>query len=366
MLITQLPNILLTLIVAFGAGWLVMRLKVPGGMMLGAMIGVLIFNVSTGLGSMPYIARFVSQSIAGAYIGCSLSRKELKHIPRLWGPLCILVAGMVAVNIVTAWIIVNVSPLDGVTAMLAAMPGGVNETPMIAADMGADAAKVTALQFVRMIAGLGIYPMVIRMMDSREQKKAVEKHEIQQKEEEQHAVDAGSLKEYKKGGLGRVVLTMAIALVGAYIGRRTGFPAGLLIFSMLTTGALNLSSGAGKMVKPLKRFAQLLAGAYIGCLMGYKDVVELQYVLLPSVVLIIMFAINCVFSSYLIHKLCGFKRREAMLATTPAGASEIALISSDMGVEGADVADIVLLHAVRLIVIISLIPQIIPLVIRLF
>lgn len=365
MLITQLPNILLTLAVAFCAGWLVMRLKVPGGMMLGAMTGVLVFNVATGLGYMPYIARFISQSIAGAYIGCSLSRKEIRHIPRLWGPLCILVIGMVAVNIITAWIIVHVSPMDGVTAMLAAMPGGVNETPMIAADMGADAAKVTALQFVRMIAGLGIYPMVIRMMDSAEQKKAAEKHTIQ-KDEEQRAVNTMPLEEEKKGDLRRVILTMAIALVGAYIGRCTGFPAGLLIFSMLTTGAFNLGTGAGEMVKPLKRFAQLLAGAYIGCLMGYKDVVELQYVLLPAVALIIMFAINCVVSSYLIHKLCAFKRREAMLATTPAGASEIALISSDMGVEGADVADIVLLHAVRLIVIISVIPQIIPWVTRLF
>ncbi len=364
MLITQLPNILLTLTVAFGAGWLVMRLKVPGGMMLGAMIGVLIFNVATGLGSMPYIARFISQSIAGAYIGCSLSRKELKHIPRLWGPLCILVAGMVAVNIITAWIIVHVSPLDGVTAMLAVMPGGVNETPMIAADMGADAAKVTALQFVRMIAGLGIYPMIIRMMDRREQLKAVEERATQPVEGRQ-AVDAAPLQE-KKRDLRRVALTMAVALAGAYIGWRTGFPAGLLIFSMLTTGVLNLSTGAGEMVKPLKRFAQLLAGAYIGCLMGYRDVVELQYVLLPAVALVMMFAVNCVISSYLIHKLCGFKRRKAMLATTPAGASEIALISSDMGVEGADVADIVLLHAVRLIGIISLIPQIIPLVIRLF
>ena len=363
MLITQLPNILLTLAIALCAGWLVMRLKVPGGMMLGAMIGVLLFNVFTGLGSMPYIARFISQSIAGAYIGCSLSRKELKHIPRLWGPLCVLVVGMIAVNIITAWIFVHVSPLDGVTAMLAAMPGGVNETPMIAADMGADAAKVTALQFVRMIAGLGIYPMVIRLMDRREQKKAGEEHKMLV--EEQQTIHTALVQD-EKGDLRRVALTMTVALAGAYIGRRTGFPAGLLIFSMLATGVLNLTTGRGEMVKPLKRFAQLLAGAYIGCLMGYEDVVELQYVLLPAVALIIMFAINCVFSSYLIHKLCGFKRREALLATTPAGASEIALISSDMGVEGADVADIVLLHAVRLIVIISVIPQIIPLVIRLF
>ena len=364
MLITQLPNILLTLAIAFCAGWLVMRLKVPGGMMLGAMIGVLLFNVFTGLGSMPYIARFISQSIAGAYIGCSLNRKELKHIPRLWGPLCILVVGMIAVNIITAWIFVHVSPLDGVTAMLAAMPGGVNETPMIAADMGADAAKVTALQFVRMIAGLGIYPMVIRLMDRMEQKQTVEERGIL-RVEDMPAVDTAP-PQNKNIDLRRVVLTMAVALIGAYFGRQTGFPAGLLIFSMLATGVLNLSTGAGEMVKPLKRFAQLLAGAYIGCLMGYKDVVELQYVLLPAVAMIMMFAINCVFSSYLIHKLCGFKRREAMLATTPAGASEIALISSDMGVEGTDVADIVLLHTVRLIVIISVIPQIIPLVIRLF
>jgi uncharacterized membrane protein AbrB (regulator of aidB expression) len=49
-----------------------------------------------------------------------------------------------------------------------------------------------------------------------------------------------------------------------------------------------------------------------------------------------------------------------MLATTPAGASEIALISSDMNVELTEATDIMLLHIIRVIARVSIMPQVIP------
>jgi len=51
---------------------------------------------------------------------------------------------------------------------------------------------------------------------------------------------------------------------------------------------------------------------------------------------------------------------ESMLAATPAGATDMALISADIGIESADV---IVLQIIRMITVISLFPQIIRLIV---
>ena len=56
------------------------------------------------------------------------------------------------------------------------------------------------------------------------------------------------------------------------------------------------------------------------------------------------------------YKLCHIKRREAMLACSPAGATDMALISGDMGVTSPDLN---VLQIVRMVSAITIFPQII-------
>ena len=60
-------------------------------------------------------------------------------------------------------------------------------------------------------------------------------------------------------------------------------------------------------------------------------------------------------------KVCGMSRRESMLAATPAGASDMALISADLGVQSPD---LIVLQVVRMLVVISVFPQIINLLVH--
>ena len=76
----------------------------------------------------------------------------------------VLLASLLAVNLLTGLLIWRISPLDPLTAMLSCVPGGMSDTPIIAADMGADAGKVAILQFVRMSAGIGVFPSLILLI----------------------------------------------------------------------------------------------------------------------------------------------------------------------------------------------------------
>ena len=52
--------------------------------------------------------------------------------------------------------------------------------------------------------------------------------------------------------------------------------------------------------------------------------------------------------------------KESMLATTCAGASEIALLSEDLNISPSYAADIMILHVFRVISVVSFLPQVIP------
>ena len=50
----------------------------------------------------------------------------------------------------------------------------------------------------------------------------------------------------------------------------------------------------------------------------------MRVLLLPIVLLVLAYLLNCLVISALLHRFCGIRRREAMLAATPAGANDMA------------------------------------------
>ena len=74
----------LTLAVALAAGLLLLRLKVPGGMMVGAVLATAALHLSTDFAQVPYAARFAAQCVAGAFLGCTIDRESLGWILCLW------------------------------------------------------------------------------------------------------------------------------------------------------------------------------------------------------------------------------------------------------------------------------------------
>lgn len=325
-------------------GAALLKIKVPGGMMVGAILAVTILSITTDLAVMPVQAKVTAQCLAGAFIACSVSREDLKNLPKLWRPLLVLLASLLAVNLLTGLLIWRISPLDPLTAMLSCVPGGMSDTPIIAADMGADAGKVAILQFVRMSAGIGVFPSLILLITKDPPGPA--------------ASPEGPAKPVaaKQHGAAAFPLTLAAAFLCGIAGKLSGIPAGTLVFSMFGVIALKLLTGKAWLPMWAKRLAQVLSGAYIGCGISRRDLLELRYLLLPAVLVLAGYFLNSLLTGQLLHRLFGYSRKTAMLIATPAGASDMALISSDLGVTDKTVIE---LQIIRMVVVISVFPQII-------
>ncbi len=344
-------NLFLTFIVGLGGGLILQRIKVPGGMMVGAVLSVTMLSIFSGAAYMPNGAKAAAQCLAGAFIACGVERSDIKNIPKLWKPLLILLASLLMCNLLLGFLIWRCSPLDLLTALLAAVPGGMSDTPIIAADMGADAGKVAILQFVRMSAGIGVFPSLILLISK----------DYPQSFPELSSAGKASVNSTSNSGL-VFFLTLSAAFLCGIGGRISGIPAGPLIFSMF--GVLGLKFLWGRAYLPMwcKRLAQVLSGAYIGCGIRRSDLLELRYLLLPALLILAGFFANSLITGHLLHRMFGYSRKTSMLIATPAGASDMALISADLGVTDKVVIE---LQIIRLLVVISIFPQIIALTVNL-
>lgn len=355
----QWTSLILTLVCAFVVGYLFTKLRIPGGMMLDGIVGAAALNLVTDQAYMPFAARFFAQSVAGGFLGAAINREKLKRLKDLILPLLLVIVSMYLCDIVVGFLIMHISPLDPTTSLASGIAGGINDVPLIAEELGADAGKVAVLQFVRLITGIAIIPFLIRFVDPKAATKAGQEMGTQ-----------GQRKSSKKQlGTQEVPMvehltSLAAAFAGGWIGKMIGIPGGTLLFSLVAVAALSLTTQKGRMRKEIKKAAQLFSGAYIGTLLSQKDVLELRFLLLPALVIIVVFIANCFLTSFLVRKVSPMEVKESMLATTCAGASEIALLSEDLNISQGYAADIMILHVFRVISVVSILPQVIPLLAR--
>lgn len=313
--------VVVTLLASALVGMLFRRIGIPGGMMLGGIVGAACLKLLTNMAYVPPVTRFLAQSIAGGFLGASLERSDIRKMPRLLPVLLVVLSGIFVSDLLIGILTVRFSPIDPMTALMSGVAGGMNDIPLIADEMGAEASVVAVLQFVRLLAGIGLFPLMIRASDAdaapQKQARAVARPE------EKVAFRWDS------------VLALVAALAGGAFGKWLGIPAGSLIFSTLGTMLLHICSGRGKITAQLKQIAQLFSGAYIGCMIDRESFAGMKYLLLPAMLLVLVFAINCLVAGLLIPQISSFSRKEGMLCATLAGAGEIALISSDLNIDNA-------------------------------
>jgi len=358
-----MQHIVLTLAVGAAVGYLLFRLKFPGGLIVGAIIGTAILNIGFDAAYIPGVTRTIAQITAGSFIGCSVSKADLGRMPRIIRPLLLLIAGYVCLNMAVGFLFLRFVPqLDACTGFLVAVPGGMSDMPVIAADMGADVPQVAVLQFVRMAVGIGAFPAIIaRANRAALAAPAPAVQTVPAAPAADTAAPAPRAADRNKGPW-VVILTIAVGSAFGFLGKASGIPAGTILFSTLSVLAFKLLTGKAFVPLWLKRVAQVLTGCYVGCYFGMDELLELKYLILPAAVLLSLYIVNCFFMGWFLPKVTHLNRAEAMLIATPAGASDMALISSDIGVDNPDV---IFIQILRMIIVITTFPHIINLVLHL-
>ena len=326
-------------------------------MLVGALIAGALLNVFTPYGYMPYAGRFAAQMAAGAYIGALFDRKQLRSIRRVWKPYLMIMLFFLLANLLAGFLIWRTGACDLMTALLCCVPGGMSDTPLIAADMGADVGTVAILQFVRMVTGVVLMPSVIALLvrpgasAPKEEETPVPAADAPTPEETAQADQASP-----KKTIPLAAATVAVAAVGGGLGKISGIPAGILVGSMALVIVMNLTYGRAYLPMPLKRAAQILSGAYIGCTLTMESILRLKNLILPAVIILAVYVPMSLLCGWLNARLFHRDVRESMLSATPGGASDMALIAADLGVESAD---LMVTQVLRMVSVVLLFPQLV-------
>lgn len=336
------------------------RLNIPAGAMLGSLCVVAFFNICFGAVYLPDWFKTFAQICAGAVIAQNVDMPTVRQLPRLLAPFTVLMSVYVVLNLVAGGLIFWMSDdIELATALLMAVPGGASDIVLITADMGGDTPAVLAMQLLRLILGVGLLPLIPAFLGKKKMSRgrrpsscapAQEKtSETSEKTLFRHSVDT--------------VLTALCAAACGMLGEWSNVPAGALVFTLIGVGLLKLFSERSYMPSCLRRASMLFNGCYIGSTIFLSDILAMYTLVTPALILVAGYTLNCIGMAMLLSKRFGFDLRVALLISTPAGATDMALIAEDMGIRSAELC---VIQVFRVIAAIALFPQIIWLVIQLY
>lgn len=373
---TMVAQALITLALGCGCGLLLRRLNVPAGGMVGAFGAVAALSVLSAangadLAWLPAETRIFVQILAGAFVGCSLDRDDLRNVRRLLGPIGLMIGWYLAFVLVLGFALAAVTDLSLPTALMSCVPGGISDVPIVAAAMGADSAQVTLLQLTRLLLGIGLLPIVIGAAAKREPGKRSGKSRRKADDGSRPGLvpemepDDFPLPEDKPRRRERAAMTSVTLIVAAtagLLGQVTAIPGMTFTFTIAAVLVLRLGSGFAYVPRWMKRLCQFVAGSYLGAQVTAAQVLGLGTLVVPALIVAAAYTAGCFALGHLQSRLFGYTATEGRLIATPAGASDMALIMEDLGVKVN--SDVIIIQIVRLIVVLGLFPQVVNVVLH--
>ncbi|MDL2248069.1 AbrB family transcriptional regulator [Tyzzerella sp. OttesenSCG-928-J15] len=335
---------------------------VPAAFMLGALILVAAYNLTTGYAYFPYVFRIVTQILSGTYLGLSINKESLYSIRTLLKPVTLIMVLFFCVTLIFGFAIHFIFGVDIVTSLYCFAPGGVSDIGIIADSVGGDVAMITFMQLVRLITVFLFYPFLYQFMakkgiihtnmkDDGESEKAKAKKNIKD-------LDIDMTKEEKVKGL---LVALPFAAVGGIVGYFSGIPAGAMVFAMVFAVIINVTYKKTYMPIQMRYFAQILSGVYLALRITHESLAQLSQSVGPVLVMILSVTTTPLIIGYIVHKLTKMDLGTSLFCCTPGGMSEMTLLADDMGL---DIVKVSITHLARVIIVISIFPQLINLILR--
>lgn len=344
-------QMIMTALVGYLGYCIAKKLNVPSAPMIGSMVAVGLFNVLFDYAYMPTTVKIFTQGIAGTFIGMRMQVDDLKNGKRLIKPILLLCFLLTVNTFVCGFIIHIFCGFDLMTSLLACVSGGVTDISLAAMDLNADSAVVAILQTSRMVSTLAFFPSWIVFFTGKDENAQVIK-------EQEAKMDKTVDKKVEK-----TLISLSLAFVFSYIGKKMGIPAGSLVFAMFGIMILNCTTKFVFVEKNIRTIGKVLAGALVGATINKNTILAIPRLILPIFLLLSgYFIVNLIYGEIISRKQI-MDKRTAMFAACPAGASDMAMIAGDLG---ADLAKIGLIQVIRLVYAVAIMPQLIVLITGLF
>ena len=350
---------LATLAVAAVGGLIFLKLKVPAGGMVGAMVAVIAFNLITQRAFFYDDLKILLQIFAGAMIGGKISKGDVLAMKKLIVPTIILLFCMVLLNLVFGSAMWLLSDINLPTALFASAPGGMTDMAIIADDLGANAAYVAILQLLRILIIIICLPPLFKRAINGKAKKITDGSPVTVSATP--APQAPAMP--KKERIFEILALFLCATVGGVAFFLLGVTAGALIGGMLASAVFGVLRHTVTLPLKMRTGMQIFAGAFIGMRMDRESLFAMKDLIVPALVMLVGTIVFVFAVSALIHRFTKLDKATAMLASSPGGVQEMSLLADDLG---ADTPSVAIMQTARLMCVIILFPTMLSFVLKIF
>jgi len=326
-------NFMITLAVAIVFALIALRLRIPAGALLGAILGVVFLNSFTTMAYFPMEIKILSTAWIGAYVGCNVSRRDVKQMKIIGKPVLLMVFVMFLYNLGTSIILTRFSDIDFTTAFLAMAPGGIADMSLVALDMGANAPAVTTIQMMRLIVVIMLSPFAIKANITHFRKKGYpEELLVEPVKIDAKAIDIemDSERGQDKSNNKKFAVTIIVSLLVGILGKLSGFPAGNLLFPILAITAINLIKEYAYMSTNFRRFAQMLSGALIGIQFSVKDLFLIWDAIIPVMLLVAGWLLLNQILGLMLNRWAKIPLITSLFATAAGGLTDMGIIAAEL------------------------------------
>jgi uncharacterized protein len=308
--------LLATFAIGLVGGYIAKLLHFP----LPYMTGALLVTAALGLAGAPvrsvWQARAAGQFVTGTAIGTAFTPALLLSILTLLPMLMVGAAISVAIGTAGALILMRLVKVDGRTAFLAAMPGGVIEMANVAARVGADPLPIMVLQTMRVGLTVAVAPFLATILAEHGTAQEIARAEVM--------------------SWLTIAMLMVASLVGGFALWLTRLPNCWFLGSITAVaiiGALGLVHG--RVPDVILVVAQVVVGVSIGTQYRHEFLTRLLRLLLASLVTVpfALLATGVIAAVYAL--LLTLPVPTMFLALAPGGIAEMALTGKVLGLDAA-------------------------------
>ncbi|MBM7569894.1 AbrB family transcriptional regulator [Aquibacillus albus] len=338
-----LKRLCITYIIGFVGGWLFSIVQLPLPWILGPLTVLLLWKtfILRSIESSLSL-RKISFTIMGIQIGTTFTSATLTHVIPYLIPFTLLTIIIIAISLVSAFLLTKWIPVDVTTSMLGSVPGGLSAIIALSDSLEGNTALVTILQTIRLITVLFTVPFAAtHLFISGEGPSVAFSTPMEQ------------------GPLWTIVVYVAIYFIALRFQYKV--PAALVIVPMLVVGAVQIID------LPLFELpnycyicAQVAIGVHLGESISIRDLTKagkycLYYFGLTLLIVLLSFSFGYIFSV-----ITNIDIATSILSFAPGGLIEMAVTAQSVRGDPSIVSS---LQMIRLLTIVLILPMVLKLII---
>lgn len=153
-------NSLFALIIATLFAWLISQVVTSLNLMVLALIGMAILNLTVGVKPIPIAYRRVAQVLSGWYVGTSFHSEQLSVLMDLLIPVLVLIPMFLLGCLVLGYLVHKFQKMPLTDSMLSAIPAGASDVVLILGDLNIKNSDIVVLQVLRVIVVTSLFPQI--------------------------------------------------------------------------------------------------------------------------------------------------------------------------------------------------------------